>query len=101
MLQRTHLINRKGVTFAQDRRPLERLSDIFETASKQSAEIRLSPRLPTKLRRLTVLKKKPYQLLLHELPEDAVDRLNQVASEAQALIRHIQAATATTDQGNV
>ena len=33
MLQRTHLINRKGVTFAQDRRPLERLSDIFETAS--------------------------------------------------------------------
>ena len=35
MLQRTHLINRKGVTFAQDRRPLERLSDIFETASIQ------------------------------------------------------------------
>ena len=37
MLQRTHLINRKGVTFAQDRRPLERLSDIFETASNPTS----------------------------------------------------------------
>ena len=33
-LMRTRLINRKGVTVAQDRRPLERLSGIDERASR-------------------------------------------------------------------
>lgn len=33
---RSHLINRKGVAFAQDRQPPERLSGIFETASSLS-----------------------------------------------------------------
>ena len=32
---RTHLINRKIVTFAQDRRPMEHLSDIYEIASSK------------------------------------------------------------------
>ena len=30
---RSHLINRKGIAFAQDRRPPERLSGIYEIAS--------------------------------------------------------------------
>ena len=35
-LSRTHLINRKAAAFAQDRRPPERLSGIYEIASRNS-----------------------------------------------------------------
>ena len=41
--------------------------------AKQLIAIRLDPRLLTKLRRLATRRKKPYQTILHELLEEAVD----------------------------
>ena len=35
MASRTHLINRRAATFAQDRRPIEHPSDIYEIASSR------------------------------------------------------------------
>ena len=41
--------------------------------AKQLIAIRLDPRLLAKLRRLATQRKKPYQTVLHELLEEAVD----------------------------
>ena len=41
--------------------------------AKQLIAIRLDPRLLAKLRRLATRRKKPYQTVLHELLEEAVD----------------------------
>lgn len=41
--------------------------------AKQLIAVRLDPRLMAKLRRLATQRKKPYQTVLHELLEEAVD----------------------------
>ena len=42
--------------------------------AKQLIAVRISPRLLSKLRRLAARKRKPYQTLLHELLEEAVNK---------------------------
>lgn len=41
--------------------------------AKQLIAVRIDPRLLTKIRKLATKKKKPYQTLLHELLEEAVE----------------------------
>lgn len=43
--------------------------------AKQLIAVRISPRLLAKLRKLAARKRKPYQTLLHELLEKAVNKL--------------------------
>ena len=68
-LPRTHLINRKDITFAQDRRAMERLSGIYEIASSLKPSTKaISLRLPLYLlERIKVAANKrdvPYQSLI-------------------------------------
>lgn len=42
--------------------------------AKQLIAVRISPRLLMRLRKLATKKRKPYQTLLHELLEDAVNK---------------------------